>query len=387
MNEPASFLPPTKTLPEQCRHHTEHGLIRHALAHNVYGMQMARASFDGSLLQQPDHRPFIITRAAYAGTQRHAMVWTGDNASSWEHLADSVQMLLNLGLSGFPFCGGDAGGFLDNCTPELYARWLQLAAFTPFFRNHTMLGTMPHEPWCFGPEVESVVRSYIELRYQLLPYWYGLFAEAHRTGSPIMRPMVWEQQHDPVAATCGDQFLIGSSLLVAPILHQGAVARSVYLPGGTWFEYWTGRRHPGGRHVVAEAPLSRMPIYVRGGSIVPMIPVRQHTGGRSNALVYLHLWRGGSGRLDWYEDDGESLGYTRGASHRRPIQWNGQSLVFGSSEGNYASRVRKWRVVTHNVNQSIKARGVHSGVRYHPPTRTALFDLQNTPVSFCVKMR
>jgi alpha-glucosidase len=171
MNEPANFVPPTKTLPEQCRHQGDEGPMRHAEAHNLYGMQMARASREGTLRHQPDQRPFVITRAAYAGTQRHAMVWTGDNASSWEQLTDSVQMLLNLGLSGFPFCGGDAGGFLENCTPELYARWMAMAAFTPFFRNHTMVGTLAHEPWSFGPEIESIVRSAIELRYQLLPYW------------------------------------------------------------------------------------------------------------------------------------------------------------------------------------------------------------------------
>lgn len=171
MNEPANFIPPTKTLPERCRHQGEADPVRHAAAHNLYGMQMARASREGALQHQPDRRPFVITRAAYAGTQRYAMVWTGDNASSWEQLRDSVQMLLNLSLSGLPFCGSDAGGFLDNCTPELYVRWMQLAAFTPFFRNHTMAGTLAHEPWSFGPEVESMVRSSIELRYQLLPYW------------------------------------------------------------------------------------------------------------------------------------------------------------------------------------------------------------------------
>jgi alpha-glucosidase len=387
MNEPASFVPPTKTLPERCRHHTGHGPVRHSQAHNVYGMQMARASFDGSLLQQPDQRPFVITRAAYAGTQRHALIWTGDNASSWEHLADSVQMLLNLGLSGFPFCGGDAGGFLNNCTPELYARWMQMAAFTPFFRNHTMLGTVPHEPWCFGPEVESIVRKFIELRYQLLPYWYGLFDEAHRTGAPIMRPMIWHHQDDPVAAACGDQFLIGSSLLVAPVLQQGAVARSVYLPRGSWFDFWSGQRHPGGRHMVAEAPWEQMPVFVRAGTILPLTALRQHTGGRPDPVVNLHLWPGGRGELDWYEDDGESLHYTRGASHRRQILWNGRTLQFGSTEGRFASRVEIWRVVIRNARRSIPAGGLRSSVRFDPDSRIASAEILNTPEAFRVTLQ
>src|SRR4029079_18768992 len=141
--------------------------------------------------------PFIITRAGYAGLQRYAAVWTGDNDSSWEHLADSVQMLLNLSVSGVPFCGADTGGFHHTTTGELLARWTQLAAFTPFFRNHSNLGTRDQEPWAYGPKVEAICKRSIELRYQLLSYLYLLFVEAHRVGTPIMRPLFWHYQDDP----------------------------------------------------------------------------------------------------------------------------------------------------------------------------------------------
>lgn len=377
MNEPANFVPPTKTLPESCRHQADSGPLRHAQAHNVYGMQMARASREGALRGRPGDRPFVITRAAYAGTQRHAMIWTGDNASSWEQLADSVQMLLNLGLSGFPFCGGDAGGFLENCTPELYARWMQMAAFTPFFRNHTMAGTRAHEPWSFGLDIEAIVRRSIELRYQLLPYWYGLFVEAHQTGAPIMRPMGWDHQEDPVAAACGDQFLVGSSLLVAPVLQQGAVARSVYLPEGTWFDFWNGRRHRGGQHILAMASLSQLPLFVRGGSVIPMGPLRQHTGGAADATVHLHLWPGGRCELKWYEDDGRSLEHLDGVFHSRRIGWDGRSLRFGPCAGDFPSRVKSWQIELRGAKRPLKWQRSWKHVRFDAQAGINSFQLPN----------
>jgi alpha-glucosidase len=386
MNEPANFAHPTHTLPETCRHAGDTGPLRHRQAHNVYGLQMARASREGSLRHQPGERPFVITRAAYAGIQRYALIWTGDNASSWEQLADSVQMLLNLGLSGIPFCGGDAGGFLDNCTPELYARWMQMAAFTPFFRNHTMTGTLAHEPWSFGPEIETIVRHAIELRYQLLPYWYCLFAEAHRSGTPMMRALLWHHQDDPVAAACGDQFLLGPSLLIAPVLQQGAAARSVYLPRGTWFDFWTGQRHRGGRHVIAPAPLHRLPLYVRAGSILPMAPLHQHTAGAPDPLINLHLWPAGESALDWYEDDGRSLQHASGAFHRRRISWDSRRLRFGCSAGDFSSCVKTWRIVAHGTASRLRVSGLREPVRQDPETTLASFRLRNRRKDFEVAL-
>ncbi len=238
--------------------------------------------------------------------QRHALVWTGDNSSNWDHLNDAVQMLLNVSLSGVPFCGSDVGGFLDNTTPELFARWLQFATFTPFFRNHTNLGTINQEPWAFGPRVEAIARRFLQLRYQLLPYLYARFAEARDTGSPIMRPLLWHYQNDPVAVACGDQFLLGRDLLVAPVLRQGAQARSVYLPNDVWYNFWTGERIAGGRHVLAVAPAEIIPLFVRAGGILPMAESRDFVRDAGDDLILLQCWPGATGGQTWYEDDGHT---------------------------------------------------------------------------------
>ena len=360
MNEPANFARTDKTLAPDALHRTDHGPRPHSEMHNLYGMEMARASREGALKHAPGQRPFVITRAGYAGIQRHALVWTGDNSSNWDHLNDAVQMLLNLSLSGVPFCGGDVGGFLENTTPELFTRWFQFAAFTPFFRNHTNIGTINQEPWAFGPTVEDICRRHLGLRYQLLPYLYALFAEARATGAPIMRPLLWHYQNDPGAVACGDQFLLGRDLLVAPILRQGAVARSVYLPNDTWFDFWTGEKIQGGDHVLADAPTDTIPLYVRAGTILPMADVQQFVGERPTDTIALHLWPGGRGELDWYEDDGLTQAYEQGESCRRRItslsHRHKLTLHFSAESGSFPSDVKTWRLVIWNARKPAKLR-------------------------------
>ncbi len=360
MNEPANFARPDKTLDPECRHQTEFGPRRHHEVHNVYGLQMARASREGALAASPGPeqsavRPLVITRAGYAGIQRQALVWTGDNSSNWDHLNDAVQMYLNLSLSGVPFCGGDVGGFLENTTPELFVRWMQFATFTPFFRNHSNLGTIDQEPWALGQPVEAICRTYLNLRYQLLPYLYCLFAAARATGAPIMRPLLWHYQNDPVALACGDQFLLGRELLVAPVLRPGAVARSVYLPNEVWINFWTGERLAGGGHVVAEAPLGTIPLFVRAGAVLPLGPVQQFVGEVSDGVVLLHCWPGAEGTLEWYEDDGATQAYEAGQILRRTVssrtrgrRWR---LDFSPSTGSFTSTVKTWRVVLWGVRR------------------------------------
>jgi len=348
MNEPANFALPSKTLPENSIHLSDYGPVKHHALHNIYGMQMARASRQGALLCQPGQRPFIISRAGYAGLQRYAMVWTGDNSSNWEHLAESIGMLLNLSLSGLAFCGADVGGFLDSATGELLARWTQLAAFTPFFRNHANNESRAQEPWVFGKEIESICRKYIEMRYELLPYLYSLFQESHRGGVPIIRPLFWPDARDPIANRIDDQFFLGDNLLVAPILRQGARARQVYLPAGTWYDFWTARTHAGRQHILALADLAMIPIFVRAGAVIPFGPIQQFVGSDKAIQINLRIWDGENGRLDWYEDDGESLEYERGVFHQRTISFavgqDQRALRFGPSEGLYPTRVNRWQV-------------------------------------------
>lgn len=384
MNEPANFLIPSKTLPVDCVHDTDHGRKTHAEVHNLYGFQMARASQEGALSTRPELRPFIITRAGYAGVQRHALVWTGDNSSNWDHLADSVQMLLNLGLSGVAFCGSDAGGFLDNTTPELLVRWMQLAAFTPFFRNHTNIGTIAQEPWAFGPEVESICRRYLNLRYQLLPYLYGLFAEAHQHGSPIMRPLAWEYQDEPDAVAAGDQFLLGSELLVAPILRQGATARSVYLPAGDWFDFRTGKRHRGGRHILALAPLAELPLYVRAGAMIPLGAVQQFVGEKPLETVNLHIWPGEQGHLNWIEDDGISQTYLQGNISEREITCDvgpqGGEIQFAPCTGKRETRIKHWRIILRCCpgKLSLLINGQPAAAQHDPASQICAFEFPNS---------
>jgi alpha-glucosidase len=393
MNEPADFSRKNKEIPGRCRHSTKFGEVRHADVHNVYGMEMARASYEGALAHRPGQRPFIITRAGYAGVQRYAIVWTGDNHSSWEHMADSVQMLLNLSLSGVPFCGADAGGFMDNATGELLARWTQLAAFTPFFRNHSNIGTIDQEPWAFGPEIEAICRRHIELRYELLPYLYGLFIEAHRCGTPIMRPLLWHYQDDPLAVAAGDQFMLGRDLLIAPILSQGARARSVYLPSGTWFDFWNGQKKRGGRHLLAEGEIDKLPIFVRAGAIVPRVPVQQFLGEHKIDTVSLHVWPGSGTELNWYEDDGQTLEYLRGVRTERRISLRTAGresrLRFGAQIGGFSSGVKRWRVVLwcakRTARASVKGREVAS--QYDRSRGVCTFEFDNEDGAFDVTWR
>jgi alpha-glucosidase len=393
MNEPADFSGPGKTLPEGCIHRSDAGVIKHQEAHNIYGMQMARASQDGALRHAPEKRPFIISRAGYAGIQRHAMVWTGDNSSWWEHLGDAIQMFLNLGLSGVPFCGGDVGGFLDHATGELLARWTQFAAFTPFFRNHSNIRTRDQEPWSFGPEIEEICRNFISLRYQMLPYFYCLFAQAQRDGSPIMRPMFWHWQNDPIAAAAGDQFLLGENLLVAPILRQGAHARSVYLPAGQWHDFWTDELLPGGRHALALASLERIPLFVRSGAILPFAPLQQFIGERNDSFITLNIWLGRSGKLDWHEDDGETNAYLQNGFSRRTISWTeakrGQTLSFSPAEGSFESAVKTWRVVLHGIRrpQKIKCDGKWFDADFDEEMGVAGFEIGNTAASINLEIK
>ena len=184
-----------------------------------------------------DKRPFVITRAAYAGTQKYATVWTGDNQSLWSHLQMMVPQLCNLGMSGFAFAGTDIGGFGADTTPELLTRWIEAAVFSPLFRNHSCQGTRRQEPWQFDDQVVGIYRKYVKMRYRFLPYLYDLFYQGEQTGLPVMRPLVLHYPKDPETYNLNGEFLVGENLLVAPVLEQGATKKMVYLPEGEWYDY------------------------------------------------------------------------------------------------------------------------------------------------------
>jgi alpha-glucosidase len=271
----------------------------------------------------------------------------------------------------------------------LLTRWTQMAAFVPFFRNHTNIRTIDQEPWAFGKQTEAICRRFIELRYQLLPYLYCLFAESARTGAPIMRPLLWHYQNDSVAAAVSDQFLLGADLLVAPIIRQGAVARSVYLPRGDWFDFWSGEKFSGGKHVVAEAPLETIPLFTRAGAIIPMDAVQQFVGEKKAGVMNLHIWPGGNGKLDWYEDDGETMAYETGSVLKREIALKQNKLIFGKVSGDFSSQVTTWRVILRSVQRpvGITGNGNRISYKFHREARFAVFDIPNSSDAFTIQLK
>ena len=272
---------------------------------NVYALGMAEAVFNGLRRAFPNARPFIVTRSGFAGYQRYAATWTGDNHSTWSMLWLSIPMLLNLGLSGVPFCGADIGGFGGDTTPELLARWYQLGVFYPFSRNHSDIRSIRQEPWLFGEEVERVARESLSLRYRLLRYLYSLAKVASTNGLPIMRPLVLEFQDDPATCALDTQFMVGPFMMVAPILEEGASSRQVYFPRCVWYDFWTDAVVNGPQNLHVDAPLDKIPIYLREGSIIPAGRIIQNTSEDQGDLI-LWIYPGATSTITLYEDDGIS---------------------------------------------------------------------------------
>ncbi len=283
----------------------------HAEVHNLFGYGMAQASYDGLRRARPNERPFVLTRAAFAGIQRWSACWMGDNSSTWEHLEMAMPQLMNIALSGVPFVGVDIGGFAGNASGELFARWMQMGILSPFCRGHTTHFSRDQEPYAFGQEVEDICRTYLELRYRLMPYLYTLFWEASERGTPVLRPLFYHYPDDPTTYTLHDQVMLGSFLMAAPIYQPGRTCRAVFLPAGEWYDWWTGERHTGPCHILAQAPLDTLPLYVRGGAIIPTGPTMCYTDEHPLNPLTLDLYPG-NGCLTLYEDDGHSFAYEQG---------------------------------------------------------------------------
>ncbi|WFB64891.1 glycoside hydrolase family 31 protein [Sphingobacterium sp. WM] len=311
MNEPAVFG--RGTFPNDVRHQFEGHRGSHRKAHNVYGMQMVRATYDGLKKLYKNKRPFTITRAAYAGTQRYSSVWTGDNIATWEHLRIGTLQLQRLSVSGLSFCGTDIGGFTGEPDGELYTRWMQFGVFSPFMRVHSAGDTRDREPWSFGPEWEAICKKFIELRYKLLPYIYSTFWLQHKYGEPILRPIAMLEQEKAKNMIREEEFGFGNQLLVSPVLHPGQANKIVYLPEGTWYYYFDNTYYEGGQEYTIDTPLDEMPFFVRGGSIIPEYPVMQFTGERRVESLRLNLYYAeGEHTSSLYSDHGETFAYEQG---------------------------------------------------------------------------
>ncbi len=311
MNEPAVFE--IGTFPNDVRHHYDGEPGSHRKAHNIYGMQMARATYEGvKNFSYPD-RPFTITRSGYAGVQRYASAWTGDNIASWDHLWLANIQCQRLSISGMSFIGSDIGGFIETPDGELYIRWLQLGIFHPFCRTHSSGDHGDQEPWSFGEPYTSLARKFIELRYQLLPYMYTTFWQYVDQGTPMLRPLAFLDQNDPECYHRMAEFSLGDNLLVCPITQQGVEGRILYLPQGQWFNFWTDALVQGKREVWADAPLDKIPMFVKAGAVVPMYPVQQYVGELAVPEVTLHVYYSQETCVsELYEDGGEGYGYTEG---------------------------------------------------------------------------
>ncbi len=308
MNEPAVFG--LGTFPLDVRHDYDGDPCSHRKAHNIYGMQMARATRQGLKHFRPNERPFLITRASYAGFQKYASVWTGDNIATWEHLWIASVQCQRLSVSGVSFCGSDIGGFIGEPDGELFTRWIQLSMFHPFFRAHSSGDNGEKEPWVFGQETEEIVKKFIELRYQLIPYLYSAFWQYITRGTPIIRPLVFLDQNDPDTWHRQDEFAVGDHILTCPVTVQGAIGRWLYLPAGVWYNFWTDEPYNGGVEIWADAPIESTPIFIKSGAVVPNYPVQQFIGEVEIKEITLHIYYTDlSTKSELYQDGGEGFEY------------------------------------------------------------------------------
>ncbi|MET7453708.1 glycoside hydrolase family 31 protein [Streptomyces sp. NPDC005574] len=320
-NEPTSvtaFGEPT--LPRSARHALEGRGGDHREAHNVYALCMAGAAHEGLEELAPGERPFVFSRSGWAGLQRYGGTWSGDVATGWPGLRASLSLVMGLGLCGVPYSGPDVGGFDGVPSAELYLRWFQLGAYLPLFRTHASARAGRREPWEFGAEVLEHARVALLARRRLSPYLMTLAHLARRTGAPYVRPVWWSAPEDRALRDCEDAFLLGDCLLVAPVLHPGADRRAVQLPRGHWYDTATGRPYEGPAQVLVDAPLSRIPVLVRAGAV---IPVRGDDGG-----LELEVWapaRGRTGAGLVVPDGGD--GHHQPEIERYVSRWEGDRVV------------------------------------------------------------
>ena len=363
MNEPAVGNEPSGTMPLDTVHRVEEPdypsrTAQHAELHNIVGLQNIRATYEGVQAMRPDERPFVLTRASFAGGQRYAWTWTGDNSATWNHLRLTTPMLVNAGLSGVAFIGADVGGFFGSAPADLLTRWFQLGAFHPFFRNHCFQESAPREPWLDGPEHEAIRRRFVEERYRLMPYLYTLAEETARTGVPMLRPLFFECpsmlgvsnnfRHAPDA-----QFMLGAALMVAPQLFPETLnPYDVALPDGPWYDYWTG-------HVVEAAMLAvqrdllHLPVFVRAGSILPRQELVQSADETPDGALELSVYPGRVGVGSVYTDDGHSLAFQRGVFLRQSYRFtdgpDGAEFSLSAREGSYDPWWETIEIVIHGV--------------------------------------
>jgi len=359
-----------------------------AEAHNVYGLNMSRATFEGTQKLLNGKRPFVLTRAAYAGIQRYSAVWTGDNEATDDHMLLSARMVNSMGLSGLSFVGPDMGGFIGNPSKELYQRWLSLSVYTPFFRNHSAWDTKAKEPWSFGTDVLNLSIDLISQRYRLLPYIYSAFYQSTQTGIPVARSLAINYTFDDkvYARDFQQEYLFGDNLLIAPVSCNQKYVK-VYFPEGGWYRLGTGKFYTGNTEALVEAPLSDLPVFVRASGIIPMQSVVQYTAQSPSPVLEVHIYSGtASNRYNYYEDDGSSYNYEKGQFYKRSILYDpaGHAIQFSGVKGSFSSKFTEIRLVLHGFGDlmSIQVNGKNQGLKLKSEdVRFAEFSMTNEPIN------
>ena len=395
MNEPANFG--GGTLPDITMLGWGEHEGSHLEYHNLYALLEAQATYEGWRRLQPDHRPFIVTRAGFSGLQRYSSIWTGDNSADWEHLGLAVQMVLGLSISGVPFAGADIGGFAGAPDAELFSRFLEASTFFPFYRTHSEFSAPGREPWAIGPVHTAANRELIRLRYRLLPHLYTAFYQHARDGRPVARPLVFEFQGDTAVYGIDDEFTFGDHLLVAPVMRQGQDARPVYLPAGRWYRYPFDSVYDGGRSFTVSAPrvdpwarddsnfVKSVPLFVRAGAVIPMQAVEQYVGERHLDTLELHVWDTDAATAvpsELYEDAGEGFAYQQGAWRLTTFatRSDGTTLQIDvAAQGSYTGAASDFLVVVHGLAKApalVTVDGAPAQARFDPLSRALRFDVR-----------
>lgn len=325
MNEPAVMEVPGKTFPNDVRHDFDGHPSSHRKAHNVYGTQMARATYEGVKKFIYPKRPFVITRSAYSGAQRYTSSWTGDNVATWEHLWLANIQVQRMCVSGMSFTGSDIGGFAEQPTGELFTRWIQLGVFHPFCRVHSSGHHGDQEPWSFDDNVTNITRKFIEIRYTLLPYLYTMFYDYATEGIPMLKPLVYYDQNDPQTHYRTDEFIFGDQILVCPILDPNSKGRRMYLSRGKWYNYWNHTVVEGGKELWVDADIDEIPIFIKAGAIIPRYPVQQYVGEKKIEELTLEVYyTKGVENSKVYEDSGDGYDHKKGRYSLRNFKLDGR---------------------------------------------------------------
>lgn len=352
MNEPAVW---GKDFPDLVEFNYENNPTTHRKAHNIYGMQMARATYEGAKKFAPHQRQFVLTRAGFSGIQRYAAVWTGDNVSEDRNMLNDVRLLNSMGLSGVAVCGADIGGFVGECKKEVFNKWIAIGAFSPFFRCHTMINSKDAEPWSFGEETEEIARNYIKLRYRLMPYIYSYFYEATQNGMPIQRSLAFDYTFDEkiYQGNYQNQYLFGENILVCAISSEQAIQK-IYLPEGKWYDLFNDTIWEGKQEVFIENKADKLPLFVKAGGILVAQSNISHTQQKPTKTLEIHVYKGADNQgFVYYEDDGKTDNYQQNDFYKRTFSYieKTETLHISQVQGNYKTHFEKLRVYWHGFEK------------------------------------